>query len=78
MSMKISNGVSLGNIWSIVITLMALAVLWGSSQSKLEYVEGELEELNDSKADKDVIELHLDLITSDIAEIKEMLKELKQ
>ena len=77
MSMKISNGVSLGNIWSIVITLMALAVLWGSSQSKLEYVEGELEELNDSKADKDVIELHLDLITSDIAEIKEMLKELK-
>jgi|TARA_Y100000310_G_C20284027_1_gene623957 hypothetical protein len=77
MSMKISNGVSLGNIWSIVITLMALAVLWGTNQSKLAYVEGELEELSDSKADKDVIELHLDLITSDIAEIKEMLKELK-
>ena len=77
MSMKISNGVSLGNIWSIVITLMALAVLWGTNQSKLAYVEGEIEELNDSKADKDVIELHLDLITSDIAEIKELLKELK-
>ena len=77
MSMKISNGVSLGNIWSIVITLMALAVLWGTNQSKLAYVEGELEELSDSKADKDVIELHLDLITSDIAEIKELLKELK-
>ena len=77
MSMKISNGVSLGNIWSIVITLMALAVLWGTNQSKLAYVEEELEELSNSKADKDVIELHLDLITSDIAEIKEMLKELK-
>ena len=77
MSMKISNGVSLGNIWSIVITLMALAVLWGTNQGKLAYVEGEIEELNDSKADKDVIELHLDLITSDIAEIKELLKELK-
>ena len=75
--MKISNGVSLGNIWSIVITLMALAVLWGSNQSKLDYVESEIEELNTSKADKNVIELHLDLITNDIAEIKEMLKELK-
>ena len=77
MTMKISNGVSLGNIWSIVITLMALAVLWGSNQSKLDYVESEIEELNTSKADKNVNELHLDLITNDIAEIKEMLKELK-
>ena len=77
MSMKISNGVSLGNIWSIVITLMALAVLWGTNQSKLAYVEGELEELNDSKADKDVVEVQLEAISSDIAEIKEMVRELK-
>ena len=77
MSMKINNGVSLGNIWSIVITLMALAVLWGTNQSKLAYVEGELEELNDSKADKDVVEVQLEAISSDIAEIKEMVKGLK-
>ena len=77
MSMKISNGVSLGNIWSIVITLMALAVLWGTNQSKLAYVEGELEELSDSKADKNVVEVQLEAISSDIAEIKEMVKGLK-
>ena len=77
MSMKINNGVSLCNIWSIVITLMALAVLWGTNQSKLAYVEGELEELNDSKADKDVVEVQLEAISSDIAEIKEMVKGLK-
>ena len=77
MSMKISNGVSLGNIWSIVITLMALAVLWGTNQSKLAYVEGELEELSDSKADKNVVEVQLEAISSDIAEIKEMIKGLK-
>tara|TARA_R100000789_G_scaffold95391_1_gene95898 strand:- start:456 stop:683 length:228 start_codon:yes stop_codon:yes gene_type:complete len=75
--MKISNGVSLGNVWSIVITLMALAVLWGSNQSKLEYVEGEIEELSISKADKDVVEVQLEAISSDIAEIKEMVKGLK-
>jgi len=77
MSMKISNGFSLGNVWSIIITLMALAVLWGSSQSKLEYVEGEIEDLKIKKADRDVIELHLDLITSDISEIKQMIRDLK-
>jgi|TARA_R110000823_G_scaffold233883_3_gene360187 hypothetical protein len=77
MSMKISNGFSLGNVWSIIITLMALAVLWGSSQSKLEYVEDEIEDLKIKKADRDVIELHLDLITNDISEIKQMIRDLK-
>ena len=77
MSMKISNGFSLGNIWSIIITLMALAVLWGSSQSKLDYVESELKDLRIKKANKDVIEVKLEVMSSDISEIKEMLRELK-
>ena len=77
MSMKISNGFSLGNIWSIVITLMALAVLWGSSQSKLDYVESEIKDLILKKANKDVIEVKLEVMSSDISEIKEMLRELK-
>jgi len=77
MSMKINNGVSLGNIWSIVITLMALAVLWGTNQSKLAYVEEELEELSMGKADKNVVEVQLEAISSDIAEIKEMVRGLK-
>ena len=77
MSMKINNGVSLGNIWSIVITLMALAVLWGTNQSKLAYVEEELEELSIGKTDKNVVEVQLEAISSDIAEIKEMIKGLK-
>tara|TARA_R100001594_G_scaffold64558_2_gene98843 strand:+ start:265 stop:492 length:228 start_codon:yes stop_codon:yes gene_type:complete len=75
--MKISNGFSLGNIWSIVITLMALAVLWGSSQSKLDYVESEIKDLRLKKANKDVIEVKLEVMSSDISEIKEMLRELK-
>ena len=77
MSMKISNGFSLGNIWSIIITLMALAVLWGSSQSKLDYVESEIKDLRLKKANKDVIEVKLEVMSSDISEIKEMLRELK-
>ena len=74
--MKINGGVSTGNILSIAVTLMALAVLWGSNQVKLEYVESSVKDLRLIKADKDVIEVQLEGITSDISEIKQMIKEL--
>jgi Tfp pilus assembly protein PilO len=77
MAMKINNGISLGNIWTIAITLLALAVLWGSGQTKIQNVESDIEKLETEKADKDVIEVKLDNMSSQIAEIKEMLKEIK-
>jgi len=58
--MKINNGISLGNIWTIAITLLALAVLWGSGQTKIQNVENDIEKLEVSKADKDVIEVKID------------------
>jgi|TARA_R100001530_G_scaffold131132_1_gene102633 hypothetical protein len=75
--MKINNGISLGNIWTIAITLLALAVLWGSGQTKIQNVENDIEKLEVSKADKDVIEVKIDYMSSQIDEIKEMLKEIK-
>ena len=75
--MKINNGISLGNIWTIAITLLALAVLWGSGQTKIQNVESDIEKLETEKADKDVIEVKLDNMSSQIAELKEMLKEIK-
>ena len=75
--MKISNGVSLGNIWTIVVTLCALAVLWGSNQDKIEHVENDIIQLESDKADKDVIEVKIDNMTAQIAEIKQMLKDRK-
>jgi len=72
MAMKINNGISLGNIWTIAITLLALAVLWGSGQTKIQNVESDIEKLETEKADKDVIEVKLDNMSSQIAEIKEI------
>tara|TARA_R110000751_G_scaffold156957_1_gene262377 strand:+ start:201 stop:428 length:228 start_codon:yes stop_codon:yes gene_type:complete len=75
--MKINNGVSLGNIWTIAITLGALAVLWGSNQTKLENVQNDIEKLEVNKADRDVIEVKLDNMSFQISEIKQMLKDRK-
>ena len=77
MTMKISNGVSLGNIWTIAVTLIALAVLWGSNQVKIEHVEDDIKELSVTKADRDVIEVKLDNMSDQISEIKDMIKEMK-
>ena len=57
--------------------MLALAVLWGSGQTKIQNVESDIEKLETEKADKDVIEVKLDNMSSQIAEIKEMLKEIK-
>jgi hypothetical protein len=73
--MKIVNGgISIGNIWTILVTVLCLAVLWGSNQVKLEHVQKDVENLVESKADKDVIEIQYNHLSSEIAEIKEMLK----
>jgi len=74
--MKINGGISTGNIWTILVTVMALAVLWGSNQVKLDYLDEEVKDLRLKKVNKDVLELQLENITNDISEIKQMIKEL--
>jgi len=75
--MKINGGISMGNIWTIVVTVLAMAVLWGSSQTKIEYIDAEIKNLMLKKANKDVIEVKLEVMSSDIAEIKQLIKEMK-
>ena len=75
--MKISSGISIGNIWTIVVTVLAMAVVWGSSHTKLEYVDAEIKNLRLKKANKDIIEIKLEVMSSDIAEIKQLIKKMK-
>ena len=53
---------------------MALAVLWGSNQVKIDHVEEDIKELSINKADRNVIEVKLDNMSAQILEIKEMIK----
>ena len=75
--MKINSGISIGNIWTIVITVLAMAVVWGSSQTKIQYIDEEIKNLQYKKANKDVIEVKLEAMSEDIAEIKQLIKEIK-
>lgn len=69
--MKINGGISVGNIITIAMLGVAMAVAWGAMDSRLLTVQDEL----DKKADKELINVKLKYIQRDVAEIKQMLKD---
>jgi len=77
--MKLKNGdgslaVSFGNVLTMIVMISSVAVLYGSMNSKIETIEVTLQ----SKADRELIETHLEYITQQIEEIKNTLNELNK
>ena len=72
--MKLNGNFSVGNVWTIIITLMALAVLWGSSQNRIAYIERQLER----KADRELVEVKFEFIQSQLSDIKHLLEPIFQ
>ena len=68
--MKLNGNFSVGNVWTIIITLMALAVLWGSSQNRIANIERQLER----KADRELVEVKFEFIQSQLSVIKQLLE----
>ena len=68
--MKISNGISLGNIVTISMLLVAIIFGWSTMSSDISTLKSEIDE----KADKDVVEVKFEYIQQELSEIKEMLK----
>jgi len=77
--MKLKNGdgslaVSFGNVLTMIVMISSVAVLYGSMNSKIETIEVTLQ----SKADRELIETHLEYITLQIEEVKNTLNELNK
>jgi len=72
--MKLNGNFSVGNVWTIIITLMALAVLWGSSQNRISNIERQLER----KADRELVEVKFEFIQSQLSDIKQLLEPIFQ
>jgi len=68
--MKLNGDFSMGNVWTIITTLMALAVLWGSSQNRISNIEKQL----DQKADRELVEVKFEFIQSQLSDIKQLLE----
>ncbi|MAE83497.1 MAG: hypothetical protein CMB80_12215 [Flammeovirgaceae bacterium] len=71
--MKINGGISVGNLITIAMLGVAMAVSWGAMDSKLINVQTQL----DKKANKELINVQLKYIQRDVAEIKAILKDTK-
>ena len=69
--MKIQVGVSIGNIITIVMLGVSMALAWGNMSETVESLEARI----GSKSDKYLTDYKFQVIMRDIKEIKEMLKE---
>jgi len=77
--MKVKNGdgsyaISLGNIITILVIISSVAVLWGSMGNTIEHMESEIQ----LKADRELIETHLEYIAQQIEDIKETLNTVQK
>ena len=72
--MKINGGISLGNVIVIITLIASVAVAWGSMGSIISEVKEDVEK----KADKELVDYKFTVILSEIAEIKDMLKQTKR
>ena len=77
--MKLKNGdgslaVSFGNVLTMIVMITSVAVVYGSINTRVEAVEINLQ----LKADRELIETHLEYIAQQIEEIKNSLNELNK
>jgi len=77
--MKLKNGdgslaITFGNILTIIVMIASVAVVYGSINTRVETVEINLQR----KADRELIETHLEYITQQIEEVKNSLNELNK
>ena len=77
--MKLKNGdgslaVSFGNVLTMIVMICSVAVVYGSINTRVEAVEINLQ----LKADRELIETHLEYITQQIEEVKNTLNELNK
>ena len=77
--MKLKNGdgslaITFGNILTIIVMIASVAVVYGSINTRVEAVEINLQ----LKADRELIETHLEYIAQQIEEVKNTLNELNK
>ena len=77
--MKVKNGdgsyaISLGNIITILVIISSVAVLWGSMGNTIQHMESEIQ----LKADRELIETHLEYIAQQIDDIKKTLNAVQK
>ena len=77
--MKVMNGdgsyaISLGNIITILVIISSVAVLWGSMGNTIKHMQSEIQ----LKADRELIETHLEYIAQQIDDIKKTLNAVQK
>ena len=71
--MKLNTNISLENVMTIIVLIGSMTLAFGFMKSDISHIEKMVE----LKADKEIIEYKLDVIHTELMNIKEMIKEKK-
>ena len=78
--MKLNTNISLENIITVVAIICSMTLAFGFMKADVNIIKKELELKVDNRelvADRNLITYKLDVITADIAEMKETLEKIK-
>ena len=71
--MRINGGISIGNIITISMLGVSMALAWGALETKTSELEKDLS----NKADQAVVDVQFEYIKRDLSEIKQILRKEK-
>jgi len=71
--MKLNTNISLENVMTIIVLIGSMTLAFGFMKSDISHIE----KMVALKADKEIIEYKLDVIHTELMNIKEMIKEKK-
>ena len=69
--MKLNTNISLENVMTIIVLVGSMTLAFGFMKAEINYIEDVLA----LKADKEIIEIKLDIIHAELIDLKEMIIE---
>ena len=78
--MKLNTNISIENVIAILVIICSMTLVFGFMKADVNIIKKELELKVDKReltADRNLITYKLDVITADIAEMKETLEKIK-
>lgn len=68
--MKLNNGISLGNVLTIIALVVSVAISFGSISNNMDQMKTDI----DKKANREMVDIQFEYIQRELSDIKDLIK----
>jgi len=68
--MKLNNGISLGNVLTIIALVVSVAISFGSISNNMDQMKTDI----DKKANREMVDIKFEYIQRELSDIKDLIK----